>query len=181
MRPGQADGPEANAAYRSRFEQLYAELRGMARRELAATPRGTLCTTALVHEAFLKLDGASLDVSERGPFMALAARTMRHVLIDHLRSGKADKRGGDRIKVTLATDVPVPDSTSVIDLQDLEQGLQALEAVDPRLVSVVECRFYGGMAFDEIARHLCVSESTVYRDWRTARAFLQVRLDETMA
>ncbi len=113
--------------------------------------------------------------------MALAARTMRHVLIDHLRSRTSAKRGGARIKVTLATDVPAPDSASVIDLQDLEHGMEALLAVDPRLVSVVECRFYGGMAFDEIARHLCVSESTVYRDWRTARAFLQARLDGTMA
>ncbi len=181
MEPEQSNESEANAAYRIRFEQLYAQLRGIARRELAATPRGTLCTTALVHEAFLKLDGASLDVSERGPFMALAARTMRHVLIDHLRSRTAAKRGGARIKVTLATDVPAPDSASVIDLQDLEHGMEALLAVDPRLVSVVECRFYGGMAFDEIARHLCVSESTVYRDWRTARAFLQARLDGTMA
>lgn len=175
---GQSDEPEAHAAYRARFEQLYSQLRLMARRELASTPRGTLCTTALVHEVFLKLDGAALDVGERGRFMALAGRTMRHVLIDHLRSRKAGKRGGDLVRITLITDVPGAEPQSLLDLQDLEDGLNALEAIDPRLVAVVECRFYGGMDFDEIACHLQVSESTVYRDWRTARAFLQSRLGD---
>lgn len=166
----------ANAAYRARFDALYAQLHRLAHRELSATPRGTLCTTALVHEAFLKLDGKTLDVAEQGRFMALAAKAMRHVLIDALRGRNAGKRGGGQARITLVTDIPAPQEQLALELQDLENGLNALEAADPRLAALVECRFYGGMEFDEIARHLGVSESTVYRDWRTARAFLQSRL-----
>jgi RNA polymerase sigma factor (TIGR02999 family) len=159
-------------AYRERFEALYAQLRHIARRELAVAPRMTLHTTVLVHEAFLRLDGKPLDVGERGPFLALAAKAMRCVLIDHLRARHAGKRGGDLARVTLATDIPLDSDHPQVDLLEVEQGLQALEQLEPRLVTVVECRFYGGMEFAEIATHLGISERTAHRDWRKARAFL---------
>lgn len=169
--------PESvDASPRDRFEALYDQLRRLAHRELSNAPRGTLCTTALVHEAFLKLDGKALDASERSRFMALAAKAMRHVLIDHLRSRSADKRGGGLVRVTLVTQTPEPDAQDALDLHDLENAMKALEAVDTKLVTLVECRFYGGMEFDEIARHMGVSESTTYRQWRTARAFLTQRM-----
>lgn len=171
-------GPaRADVEYRQRFEQLYDQLRAIARRELGNRPRTLLDTTALVHEAYLKLDGAQLDASQRGPFLALLAKAMRHVLVDHVRARMASKRGGDQIRVTLVTDL-VHDQDGQSDVLDIEQGLQALEALEPRLGTLVECRFYGGMEFAEIATHLGLSERTVHRDWRRARAFLVAHLGE---
>lgn len=163
-------------AYRQRFVELYQELQRIARRELAGSRRNSLHTTVLVHEAYLKLNGQALDVSQRGSFLALAAKAMRHVLIDHLRAKAASKRGGDQIRVTLMTDIPLNEGNGEVDLLDIEKGLEALEAVDPRLVTVVECRFYAGMEFQEIAHHLGLTERTIHRDWRKARAFLLMHL-----
>lgn len=165
-----------NNAYRARFEQLYTELRHSAKRQLASVPIMTLSPTVLVHEAFIRLDGRRLDVSERGPFLALAGKAMRCVLIDHIRARTAEKRGGDLLRVTLMTDQPMQVHQHQADLVEIEQGLQALEALEPRLVTVVECHFYAGMEFAEIADHLGVSERTAYRDWRRARAFLAARM-----
>lgn len=162
------------------FEILYAELQRLARRQLGASPRTLLCTTALVHEAYLKLEAAAAPF-ERGPFLALAAKTMRHVVIDHVRSRVAAKRGGGAHAVTLDTDVVLAVGGDPVDLLTVEQGLQSLEALDPRLVSVVECHFFAGMNFDEIAQALELSERTVRRDWRRARAFLQARLADARA
>jgi len=166
-----------DAEYRQRFEQLYDQLRAIARRELGNRPRTLLDTTALVHEAYLKLDGAQLDASQRGPFLALLAKAMRHVVVDHVRARMASKRGGDQTRVTLVTDL-VQDQDGQVDVLHIEQGLQALEALEPRLGTLVECRFYGGMEFAEIAEHLGLSERTVHRDWRRARAFLVTHLGE---
>ncbi|TDK27151.1 sigma-70 family RNA polymerase sigma factor [Luteimonas aestuarii] len=167
-----------DAAYRARFEELYAQLRTIARRELRGVARGTLDTTVLVHEAYLKLDGANLDVSQRGPFLALAAKVIRCVLIDHVRARGAHKRGGDAARVTLSTDLPIEGAQSGLDVLDVERGLRALESVDPRLATVIEFRFYAGMEFEEIARQLGVTSRTVHRDWRKARAFLLSHLGE---
>lgn len=158
--------------YRRRFEELYAQLQAIARGELRRAARGTLDTGMLVHEAYLRLDGAVPDASRRGPFLALAAKAMRCVLVDHLRARGAQKRGGDLVRVTLATDLPLPSQAPGVDVLDIERALQVLETLDPRLASVVEFRFYAGMEFDEIATQLGVSERTVHRDWRKARAFL---------
>ena len=167
-----------SAAYRQRFAELYSELQRLARRELAGSRRNSLHTTVLVHEAYLKLDGQALDVSQRGSFLALAAKAMRHVLVDYLRAKGADKRGGDQVRVTLMTDIPLNEGNGEVDLLDIEKGLEALEAVDPRLVTVVECRFYAGMEFQEIADHLGLAERTIHRDWRKARAFLLMHLGD---
>lgn len=165
-------------AYRRRFSELYEELQRIAHRELGGSPRTSLHTTVLVHEAYLKLNRKDLDVSQRGAFLALAAKAMRHVLVDHIRARHAEKRGGDQIRVTLHTDIPLTGQAEQIDLLDIEKGLQSLEALDPRLVTVVECRFYAGMEFQEIAKHLGLTERTIHRDWRKARAFLLMQLDD---
>lgn len=166
------------AGFRARFESLYLQLQVIARRELQHAARGTLDTGVLVHEAFLKLDGAALDASQRGPFLALAAKAMRCVLVDHVRARGAAKRGGELARVTLTTDLPNGAEAQGIDVLDVERVLQALEALDPRLAKVVEFRFYAGMEFDEISRQLDVTERTVYRDWRKARAFMLTHLGE---
>lgn len=153
-------------------------MQAIARHELRRAARGTLDTGVLVHEAFLRLDGGALDVSRRGPFLALAAKAMRCVLVDHVRARAAVKRGGDQLRVTLATDLPLAAPDGGVDVMDIERGLQALEALDPRLATVVEYRFYAGMEFGEIARQLGVTERTVFRDWRKARAFLLSQLGE---
>ncbi|HXS73008.1 MAG TPA: ECF-type sigma factor [Rhodanobacteraceae bacterium] len=158
------------------FETLYAQLRHLARRQLGAAPRTTLCTTALVHEAWLKLGNAKADAGQRGAFLALAAKTMRHVLIDHVRECNAAKRGGGVRAITLDTDVALSRGGDEVDLLAIEQGLTMLERLDPRLVSVVECHFFAGMDFAEIGSVLALSERTVQRDWRRARAFLQAQL-----
>lgn len=171
-----ASVPQGDDAVGARFAELYAQLKVMARRELGNSPRTSLDTGALVHEAYMKLEGHPLDVSGRGPFLALAAKAMRHVLVDHVRARMAGKRGGDQLRVTLRTDTPLDERGRFDDVLQIEQGLQALEQVDPRLVTVVECHFFAGMEFAEIAAQLGVHERTVYRDWRRARAFLQARL-----
>jgi RNA polymerase sigma factor (TIGR02999 family) len=177
--PPTAPVPDGGEAYRRRFTELYEELQRIARRELGGSPRTSLHTTVLVHEVYLKLNKQTLDVSERGRFLALAAKAMRHVLVDHIRARHAGKRGGDQIRVTLHTDVPLADDSDQVDLLDIEKGLQALEALDPRLVTVVECRFYAGMEFQEIATHLGLTERTIHRDWRKARAFLLMQMGDT--
>jgi RNA polymerase sigma factor (TIGR02999 family) len=175
---GPASLPDGGEAYRRRFTELYDELQRIARRELGGSPRTSLHTTVLVHEAYLKLNRKDLDVSQRGAFLALAAKAMRHVLVDHIRARYAGKRGGDQVRVTLHTDIPLDGQSEQVDLLDIEKGLQALEALDPRLVTVVECRFYAGMEFQEIATHLGLTERTIHRDWRKARAFLLMHLGD---
>lgn len=160
------------------FDVLYAELHRLARRQLGTSPRTCLCTTALVHEAYLKLQGSGARVAARGPFLALAAKTMRHVVIDHVRERTAAKRGGGLRAVTLHTDAMLAGGGDSVDLLSVEQGLQALQEFDPRLVSVVECHFFAGMDFVEIGDALGLSERTVQRDWRRARAFLQLQLSD---
>jgi RNA polymerase sigma factor (TIGR02999 family) len=159
------------------FERVYAQLRRMARRELGAKPRATLCTTALVHEAWLKLGSPGARPAQHGAFLAIAAKAMRHVLIDHARRRSAGKRGSGVRAVTLDTEFSLMDaSPGEVDLLALEQGLQMLGQLDPRLVSVVECHFFAGMDFAEIGETLGVAERTAQRDWRRARAFLKARL-----
>jgi RNA polymerase sigma factor (TIGR02999 family) len=152
---------------------VYDELRELARRRLRDEQAGhTLGTTALVHEAYLRLkplDGGQWR--DRAQFFALASRVMRHVLVDHARRRTADKRGGRRASVTLdpeqhAIEPRLPEFLAVND------ALDQLAALDSRLVQVVECRFYGGLSSAETAEALGTSLRTVERDWMRARAYL---------
>jgi RNA polymerase sigma factor (TIGR02999 family) len=149
---------------------VYQDLRRLARRQLGHEyGERTLNATALVHESYLKLGVGALAASDRAHFLAIAARAMRQVLVDHARDRKAAKRGGGMWECTTLTDgawVREFDGDGVLALDE------ALAALEPRQRQVVECRFFGGMEEQEIAVALGVSERTVHRDWMKARAWL---------
>lgn len=152
------------------FPLVYEELRHLASRQVARE-RGdcTLEATGLVHEAYLKLAaGKGACASDRPHFLAVAARAMRQVLVDHARRRKAERRRGDRELTTLT------DGMGSVDL-DLDEILAldaALGELDARQRRVVECRFFGGMTEAEVAEALGVSGRTVRREWMRARAWL---------
>jgi RNA polymerase sigma factor (TIGR02999 family) len=153
---------------------IYAELRAIAARHLAhERPGHTLTPTALVHEAWLRLDGDhSLTPADRRQFFAIAARRMRQVLVDHARRRNAAKRdGGAREAVTLSgfADERAGDA---IDVLALEQALAQLEALDERKARVVELRYFAGIEMIDIAEILGISRATAQRDWDVARTFL---------
>ena len=149
---------------------VYEDLRRVAHRQLDREGGGhTLQTTALIHEAYIKLAGGGVvSATSRAHFLAIAARAMRQVLVDYARRRKAAKRGGGVISGTLG-DEPQPADASAEDLLALDE---ALEHLDPRQRQVIECRFFGGMEERDIAAVLGVSERTVRRDWVKARAWL---------
>lgn len=148
---------------------VYEELRALAKRELyREQPGHTLHATALVHEAYLKLAGSGIPASDRAHFLAIAARAMRQVLVDHARRRKAVKRGGELARTTL-TDSGAPVEFRPDELIALDE---AMEQLDPRQRQVVEFRFFAGMEEKEIAEVLGVSDRTVRREWVKARAWL---------
>lgn len=154
-------------------ELIYDDLHAIAHRQLAREPTGhTLQTTALVHEAYLKLvDGRDIGGRGRAYFFAAAARAMRQVLVDHARRRKAGKRGGGVPAVALdATHLAVDEFA--IELIDLDRALDRLAELEPRQARVVECRYFGGMSVKETAEALGSSSRTVKYDWALARAWL---------
>jgi RNA polymerase sigma factor (TIGR02999 family) len=160
------------AAVSQAFEDAYAQLRRIARAQLRSLrPGETLRTTALVNEAFVKLAGRSVDPADRNHFFALAARAMRHILVDYAREHAAQKRGGGRRRTTL-DDAAVAVDGIAEEMLGIDRALSALEDVDERLARLVEWRFFGGMTEDEIAAAMNVTARTVRRDWQKARAFL---------
>ena len=160
------------------MELVYDELRGMASSFLQREQPGhTLQTTALVHEAYLRLAGTDVVHSpSRGYFFGSAARAMRRILIDHARRKQAARRdGGLRIDLDAAR-IGLGSEESVHDLLAVDQALDRLAALDPRQAQVVELRFFGGLSIEEAAVALDVSEPTVKRDWTMARAWLKGEL-----
>jgi RNA polymerase sigma factor (TIGR02999 family) len=160
------------AAFDEVFSLAYDELRRAAHQRLSGNRVGeTLNTTVLVHEAYVRLvDGARAEWVDRAHFLALASRAMRYVLIDHLRSAGAEKRGGGMVGVSL-DDVELG-TTQDHDLLALNEALEQLARYSPRLAQVVEYRFFGGLTYEEIAAAIDVSIPTVKRDWVRARAWL---------
>ena len=156
---------------------IYDELRRIAATQLSGErPDHTLSTTALVHEAYFKLvDIRRVEWQDRAHFFAVAARQMRRVLIDHARTRRRDKRGGDAVMVPLdaAAGLPSMDAESLIMLDD---ALVKLEERNERQARVVECRCFVGLSVEETAAALDISTSTVKRDWAFARAWLNQRL-----
>jgi RNA polymerase sigma factor (TIGR02999 family) len=152
---------------------VYSELRGLASRHLRAERSDlTLETSALVHEAYLKLiDQSRVQWRNRAHFFAIAAQTMRRILVDHARSRGSKKRGGEVRKVVLDEAVQVA-RDQPIDLVALDDALKLLADTDPEKSRLVEMRFFGGLTHDEIAEVMQVSTSTVERHWRMARAWL---------
>lgn len=153
----------------------YDDLRRLADAQLRGLRAHTLQPTALVHEAWLRLAGAGGEFANRGHLLAVAAKAMRCVLIDHLRRKRADKRGGARQRCSLDEAVLFLERDEV-DLLDLDVALAELETEDPALARLVELRFFSGLTHPEIAAAEGCSLSTVERSWRVARAFLGVRL-----
>jgi RNA polymerase sigma factor (TIGR02999 family) len=165
-------------AYGELFERVYADLRRRARRWVGGA-HATLSTTALVHETFVSLAGAHVALNDKAHFFRLAARAMRRVLIDASRRRDTRKRGGGQAGLMLDTSLATPDRD--LDLVALDQALERLAASEPRLAQVVELHFYAGLEFTEIAQLMQLSERTVARDWRAARALLHLALVETPA
>ena len=156
---------------------VYDELRQIAHRHLRGERRDhTLDTTAVVHEAYVKLVGLDrMAWQNRAHFLAIAAQAMRRVLVDYAMGRKAQKRGGVRQRVDLddARLAAIEPSDSVVAL---DAALQRLERMNERLSRVVDCRYFGGMSIDETARALQLSPATVKRDWQVARAWLNREL-----
>ncbi len=157
---------------------VYDELHGLAGRFMRREPPGhTLQTTALVHEAYLRLiDQSRVDWKGRAHFFAVAAEMIRRVLIDHARQRRAAKRGGLAHRVTLTDSIGACEQEQV-DLLALDEALNELSALNERHGKVVELRFFGGLSIDETAHILDVSPQTVRSDWRMARAWLREFLD----
>ena len=153
---------------------VYEHLRLIARRQLAIREHGaTLSTTGLVHEAYLKLvDQSRIAWGDRGHFFALASVAMRHVLVDRAKARLAQKREGAFQRVTLENE-QVPNEDQPEALLDLNEAVDRLAAAEPRLASVVECRFFGGLTEEETAEALGVTTRTVQRDWAKARMLLR--------
>jgi RNA polymerase sigma factor (TIGR02999 family) len=161
------------------FPLMYEELRQIAHRALLPERQGhTLATTALVHEAYLRLvDQQRTDWTDRAHFLAIAATAMRRVLVDYARRQKRLKRGGKR------RPVPFDDAMFVADqradtLLALDEALSCLSTLNERLSRVVECRFFAGLTAEETAAALQVTTRTVERDWQKARAWLYTQLHD---
>jgi RNA polymerase sigma-70 factor (ECF subfamily) len=152
---------------------LYDELRRLAHRELRSErPDGTIGTTALVNEAYLRLvDQTRARLDSRLHFLNVAAQTMRRVLVDAARKRRAGKRGGGVRGVPLDA-APEPRIDAGEDLLALDEALTRLETVDPRLSRVVELRYFAGLSLEETAQVLGTSTTGAWRDWNTARAWL---------
>jgi len=155
---------------------VYPELHAIARRQLGGEHEGhTLQTTALIHEAYLRLVGADVDWDDRKHFFAVAARAMRRILVDHARSRQRDKRGGGVTVVTLDDGLALAEDSGV-DLLALDEALDRLAAMDERKARAVELHYFGGLTYDETARAMDVSAATVDRDLRMAKAWLLQQL-----
>jgi RNA polymerase sigma factor (TIGR02999 family) len=157
---------------------VYGELRRIAHAQLRGErPGHTLNTTALVHEAYLKLTNLrQVEWRDRAHFFAMAARLMRRILIDYARARKRDKRGGDAVHVPLADAVDIPGRVAADDLLALDEALARLEAHSERQCRVVECRCFAGLTLEETAAALGISVATVKRDWTFSRAWLNREL-----
>lgn len=160
------------------FAHCYPELKRLAHMRLTNTSHSaTLDTTSLVHDVYLKLANmGGIATTSRGHFMAYAARTMRSLIIDIIRSRGAEMHGGNATHLSLDTDLSERLADGEISVLDIHGTLDQLAEVDPRLVQVVEMRYFAGFTDDEIARSLGVNVRTVSRDWQRARVLLAAAL-----
>lgn len=166
------------AAYDQVIAIVYPQLRSLAHRCLRGQNEGTLNATGLVHEAYLKLLGADLPWQDRIHFFAVSARVMRQILVDHARANRREKRGGAAAKISLEDAIVIsPDPEE--RLLDLDEALQSLAQIDPRKANLIELLYFGGLTQPEAAAALGVSEPTVQRDLKLAKAWLYRALQQT--
>ena len=160
------------------IQAVYDRLHRMASYHLRQEHAGHMLeTTALVHELYMKMFSSKpVKWQDRAHFFAVAAQQLRRILVDHARAARADKRGGDRVRVSLtaAENLPMP-----TDILDIDEALKNLEALDPRAAAGVELRFFAGLKETEIAEALGISLATLHRDWKIARAWLFSQLRAT--
>ncbi len=156
---------------------VYAELHRMARRHMASqNPAHTLQTTALIHEAYVRLAvDAGRQWENRAHFFRIAAKAMRHVLVDHARGQLAAKRGGDKRDLVLEEGMTVS-SERIAAIVALDDALADLMKLNPRQGEVVQLKYFGGLNVEETADVLKISPETVMRDWRAAKAWLHLQL-----
>jgi RNA polymerase sigma factor (TIGR02999 family) len=169
-----------DTAFAELIPLVYPELRKMARRYMVRErEEHTLQTSALINEAYMRLaDQKKVDWQDRAHFYAVAAQVMRHILVDHARKAKYDKRGAGAHHVALDDAISVGILERAGDLVALDEALTSLFDFDPRKSRVVELRFFGGLTVEEIARLLCLSPVTVMREWRAAKAWLHRELTQ---
>jgi RNA polymerase sigma factor (TIGR02999 family) len=162
------------------FTLVYDDLHRLARRHLNRGIPARLQTTSLVNETYLRLAGSGqLPYRDRGHLFAVASRAMRQIAVDHARAALSLKRGGDQAAVTLDELVAEdPGQDRPEQLIALDQALDSLAALSPRMAQMVELRFFGGFELEEIAPMLEVTSRTLKRDWRVARAFLYDALND---
>jgi RNA polymerase sigma-70 factor, ECF subfamily len=161
---------------------VYGELKRLAASQIRHE-RGdhTLSATGLVHEAYLRLAQANTHWESRAHFFGIAANAMRQVLVDHARAHRADKRGGDWIKLTLTGVQSEIEGAAVggdgaVDVLDLDSALNELEARDPRLAKLVALRYFAGLSIEDTATTMGLSPATVKREWLVAKLFLKRKL-----
>jgi RNA polymerase sigma factor (TIGR02999 family) len=169
---GDADAAE------SLFAATYADLRHLARARLRGGGRNTLLdTSSLVHESYLRFAGAGrLQLEDRIHFMRWAGCVMRSVIVDFARRGQASRRGGGAVRLTLTTGAQRAMAGGEIEILRVHEALEEMAAMDPRLVQVVEMRYFAGMTEVEIAESLGIATRTVRRDWEKARLLLREAL-----
>ena len=162
------------AAMREVFDTAYQDLRELARMRLSRGGRNTLLdTTSLVHESYLRfVNAGNLDLEDRNHFLRYASQVMRSVIVDIVRASRAERRGGDAPHLTLNTAIGDGVSAGEDEIIRVHEALEELKSADPRMVQVVEMRYFSGLTEKEIASALGIGERTVRRDWEKARLFL---------
>lgn len=182
--------PASPQPFSQEVEKVYSELKRLAgshiRRERVDH---TLSATGLVHEAYLRLAESSPQWESRGHFFGIAAKAMRQVLVDHARAHRAEKRGGDWLKLTLTSAMPEIEGKSgeshdgvnavnAVDVISLNDALIELEQRDPRQAKIVELRYFGGLSIEDTAAALNLSPATIKREWLVAKLYLKRKLDK---
>jgi RNA polymerase sigma factor (TIGR02999 family) len=157
---------------------LYDDLHRIARAQIHQRTTGRISATSLVNESWLRLSGAHFSVENRLHFTALVARAMRFVLMDEVRKGLAEKRGDGQRALSLNEDIDAAHDGVLLEMVALDAALTRLSRLDARLGQLVELRYFAGLEEDEIADVLGVTDRTLRRDWRKARAFLLTQLGE---
>lgn len=170
-----------DSAWNRIYGLVYADLHRIARSQVRQRSSGRISATSLVSESWLRLSSAHFSVENRRHFTSLVARAMRFVLMDEVRKEMSEKRGDGQRAFALDESVDAVQDTALVEMIALDAALTRLSKLDPRLAQLVEMRYFGGLDEDEIAHLLGVTDRTLRRDWRRARAFLLTQLGDRSA